>query len=75
MTEESAPAIATVRPLMPDALPALHLSDAINPSGIFEARLTQLLPCPGNSEPIISRYESSHRWVFFGTQLGRKRVL
>jgi len=26
---------------MPDALPALHLSDAINPSGTFEARLTQ----------------------------------
>ena len=26
---------------MPDALPALHLSDVINPSGIFEARLTK----------------------------------
>ena len=25
---------------MEDALSALHLSDAINPSGIFEARLT-----------------------------------
>jgi hypothetical protein len=41
MTEVGAPAIETVRPFMPDALPALHLSDTINPSRIFEARLSQ----------------------------------
>jgi hypothetical protein len=39
---KGAPSLQTVRPIMPDALPALHLSDAINPSGIFEARLKQI---------------------------------
>ena len=33
-------AYPTVRPLMPDALPALHLLDAFNPLDIFEARPT-----------------------------------
>ena len=30
-------------PQMPDALPALHLSDAINPSSIIKARLIAIL--------------------------------
>ena len=53
---------------MPDALPALHLSDTINPLGIFEARLTQCYRFPplDRSYQESSRYESSHRWVFLG---------
>ncbi len=39
--KKGAPVNQTVRPLMPDALPALHLSDTINPSSIFKARPTK----------------------------------
>jgi hypothetical protein len=39
-----------LRPLMPDALPVLYLSDAINPPGIFQARLTQSCGFPALSE-------------------------
>ena len=51
-----------MRPLIPDALPALHLFDAINPSGIFEARPTSCNPSldtmgPQHAYGLASRLE------------------
>jgi hypothetical protein len=54
--EKGAPAVQPVRPLMPDALPALHLADTINPLGIIEARLTLLPPTGSSLAPLLTAF-------------------
>src|SRR5690242_5924541 len=82
MTKPGARSHSARAPIMPDALPALHLSNAINPSDIFEAQLKQWLPCPmsqnlcnslGNKTVLIGPNRGGIRWdKLLKTEYGRK---